>query len=136
MFGRAIMVIIVLVALSGVMIAAFGFSDNNTSKPTNQQSVSNSTNLNPVSNSTANNILVTKKTKNGVDNLLTPMEAKLISEKYILETGVTAGNPELVTENGKKVYVVPVIENKTNVGEIDIDAHTGKNLGGAGGAPT
>ena len=135
MFRRAIMVIIVLVALSGVMIAAFGFSDNNTSKTTNQQSVSNSTNLNTVSNSTTNNIMVTKKNKNGVDNLLTPLEAKLISEKYILQSGVSAGNPELVTEDGKKVYVVPVLENKTTVGEIDIDAHTGKNLGGAGGAP-
>jgi len=135
MFKSAITLVIVLVALSGVMIAAFGFSDNNTSKTTNQQSVSNSTNLNTVSNSTTNNIMVTKKNKNGVDNLLTPLEAKLISEKYIQQSGVSAGNPELVTEDGKKVYVVPVLENKTTVGEIDIDAHTGKNLGGAGGAP-
>jgi hypothetical protein len=33
------------------------------------------------------------------------------------------------------VYIVPVIDNGTTVGEITIDAITGENLGGAGGSP-
>jgi uncharacterized membrane protein affecting hemolysin expression len=132
MFRRGIIAIIVLAALSCIMIAAFAFSDDN-SKPINQQSISNNSNLNQVSNSTINNVLVTKKNSNMVNNLLTPQEAKLISEKYINQTGVIPGTPALVNEGGKKVYVVPVLDNKTIVGEIHIDAHSGKNLGGAGG---
>jgi hypothetical protein len=41
----------------------------------------------------------------------------------------------LIKTDGQYIYVVPVIDNGTNVGEIDINAITGKNVGGAGGAP-
>ena len=37
--------------------------------------------------------------------------------------------------NGEKVYIVPIVIKGTTVGEIDIDAKTGKNVGGAGGSP-
>jgi hypothetical protein len=133
MFRRGIVAIIVLAALSGIMIAAFAFSDNNNSKPIIQQSISNGSNVNPVSNSTINKVLVTKKNSNMVNNLLTPQEAKIISEKYINQTGVIPGTPKLINEGGKNVYIVPVLDNQTTVGEIHIDAHSGKNLGGAGG---
>ena len=133
MFRKGIIAIIVLAVLSCIMIAAFAFSDNNNSKPINQQSISNSSHLNPVSNSPVKKVLATKKNSNMVNNLLTPQEAKLISEKYINQTGVIPGTPALVNECGKKVYVVPVLDNQTIVGEIHIDAHSGKNLGGAGG---
>ncbi|HEX3013500.1 MAG TPA: PepSY domain-containing protein [Methanobacterium sp.] len=62
-------------------------------------------------------------------------EAKKIAQKYIEEPGATAGTPKLSKIDGEYVYIVPVIENGKNVGEIDIDAATGKNVGGAGGAP-
>ena len=38
-------------------------------------------------------------------------------------------------QDSAMVYIVPVIINGKNVGEIDIDANTGKNIGGAGGSP-
>ena len=62
-------------------------------------------------------------------------EAKSIAKKYILQEGATAGTPKLITSNGKQVYLVPVIMNGNQVGEIYIDPQTGYNLGGAGGAP-
>jgi hypothetical protein len=37
--------------------------------------------------------------------------------------------------NGTKVYIVPVIYGGKQAGEIWINAQTGKNIGGAGGAP-
>jgi hypothetical protein len=54
---------------------------------------------------------------------------------YIQVSDATAGIPNLVNQSGKLVYIVPVIINGKNVGEIDIDAQNGQNLGGAGGAP-
>jgi len=44
-----------------------------------------------------------------------------------------AGTPKLVKQDKRLVYIVPIMENGKNVGEIDIDAETGANLGGAGG---
>jgi hypothetical protein len=68
--------------------------------------------------------------------IITPAEARSIAAKYIEESGATPGTPDLVSQGGKKVYIVPVIENNVNVGEIDLDAHDGSNLGGAGGVKT
>lgn len=62
-------------------------------------------------------------------------EAKKIAEGYIQQEGAVAGTPVIKTIGGKKVYVVPVQMNGENVGEIYIDPNTGKNVGGAGGAP-
>ncbi|PKL67211.1 MAG: peptidase propeptide domain-containing protein [Methanobacteriales archaeon HGW-Methanobacteriales-1] len=62
-------------------------------------------------------------------------EAKKIAEGYIQQEGAVAGTPVIKTIGGKKVYVVPVQMNGENVGEIYIDPSTGKNVGGAGGAP-
>jgi uncharacterized membrane protein YkoI len=58
-----------------------------------------------------------------------------MAEKYIEEPGATAGTPELVKSKDKQIYLVPVIHNGKQVGEIEIDAVTGENLGGSGGAP-
>ena len=58
-----------------------------------------------------------------------------IANGYIQVSTATAGTPSLVNQDNKMVYIVPVMDNGTNVGEIDIDAQTGANLGGAGGSP-
>lgn len=142
MFGRAFMIIIILIALSGITVAAFAISDNkNTSKQVSQQSITNNS-ISPVTNKNTNTIVKSninnvKTDKHTIkDSILTPLVAKLLAKKYIKQQGTTAGTPNLIKEDGKKVYIVPVLMNKTVVGEIDIDAHSGKNLGGAGGAPT
>lgn len=73
---------------------------------------------------------------NNTDNLekvISKEEAKRIAQKYIEEPGAVAGEPVLVTMDKKLTYIVPVLLNGEKVGEIYIDARTGKNLGGAGG---
>jgi hypothetical protein len=62
-------------------------------------------------------------------------KAKVIAQKYIEQDGATAGTPILKKMNGKQTYIVPVNMNGKQVGEIWIDAQTGENIGGAGGAP-
>jgi len=139
MFGRTFVLIIVLIALSGISVAAFAISDNtNTSKQISQQPLSNNSSGN-VSNSSLNTVTLAKlpigKHLLTREHLLTPSTVKILAKKYIQQQGAILGTPELTKEGGKKIYVVPVILNNSRVGEIDIDAHSGKNLGGAGGAP-
>lgn len=56
-----------------------------------------------------------------------------IARKYIEEPGAVAGKPKRHSVCGTDI--VPVLLNGKRVGEIDIDPKTGKNVGGAGGAP-
>ncbi len=113
-----------LLALIVLMVIVSGCTTNNNNTQNNTQNISNQSNNN--SNTT--------NTTNGT-NLISAEKAKSIAQQYIEEQGVTAGTPVLQTINGNKVYVVPLIQNGQNVGEIEIDAVTGENLGGAGGAP-
>lgn len=72
----------------------------------------------------------------GGDNVkISPSEAQKIAQKYIKTQGVEAGTPKLVEMGGIPTYVVPLISDGKVVGEIYIDPKTGKNVGGAGGAP-
>ncbi|AXV38724.1 MAG: PepSY domain-containing protein [Methanobacteriaceae archaeon] len=72
----------------------------------------------------------------GGDNVkISPSEAKTLAQKYIRTSGVEAGTPKLVEMGGIPTYVVPLISGGKVVGEIYIDPTTGKNVGGAGGAP-
>jgi uncharacterized membrane protein YkoI len=66
-------------------------------------------------------------------SVISSTKAQEIAAKYIEQPGATTGTPKLVNQNGKEVYIVPVMLKSKNVGEIDIDAHDGSNLGGAGG---
>ncbi len=67
---------------------------------------------------------------------ITASEAKsIVQNNYIEQNGATAGTPKLTSMNGEKVYIVPIMYNGKQAGEIWIDAKTGKNVGGAGGAP-
>jgi len=71
----------------------------------------------------------------GMNVKVSSSEAKKIAQSYIKQEGAVAGTPRLVKMNGKTVYLVPIEMNGKTVGEIYIDPITGKNLGGAGGAP-
>lgn len=77
----------------------------------------------------------TSKDTNANKTHVSTEDAKNIASKYIEEPGASPGSPKIVYIDGKPVYVVPVIKNGKQVGEIYIDVKTGKNLGGAGGAP-
>jgi uncharacterized membrane protein YkoI len=72
------------------------------------------------------------KTKN-IKNIISPAEAQEIAKQFIKEPGATAGIPKWDESDGEMVYIVPVVINGTNVGEITINALTGENMGGAGG---
>jgi uncharacterized iron-regulated membrane protein len=144
MFGRAVLLFTLFIALSGVLIVAFAISDVNTSKQTSQQPLSNQI-PNQISGQTSNNysnqpstrtvsVSSNKKTKS-TGHILSSLKAKLLAKKFIKQPGASPGTPKLVKYNNKMVYIVPVIQNRIQVGEIDIDAKNGKNLGGAGGAP-
>jgi uncharacterized membrane protein YkoI len=114
----------VLLALVVLMVMVSGCTTNTNSTPHNTQNISNQSNNNSNNTNTTNNT-----------NLISAEKAKSIAQQYVEEPGVTAGTPVLQTLNGTKVYIVPLIQNGQTVGEIEIDAVTGKNLGGAGGAP-
>lgn len=130
---RLVLAIIVLVTFSGVILAAFAISDNkNTTNQVIQQQPLETNNVN--SNLSSRNYVAVHKIVSGpASQIISPEKAKEISEKYIVQRGAIAGTPELVKEDGRKVYVIPVLINKKTVGEIHLDANTGKNRGGAGG---
>jgi hypothetical protein len=141
MFNRAIMALLVLISISTILITVFAVSENN--HPSNNLGSYPSQTTSPSSTTiNTNQASVSYKTKNhNLENplktlsIISPAEAKKIAAKYIEQPGASPGTPKLVKEDGKRVYIVPVIYKAQNVGEIDLDAHTGKNLGGAGGAP-
>ncbi len=62
-------------------------------------------------------------------------KSRLIAQNYIKEHNAVAGKPERYKIGGKCTDVVPVLLKGKRVGEINIDPKTGKNVGGAGGAP-
>lgn len=122
---KSLLVILVVVAVLGVVFVSYGQANNqnsniNTTGPQNTVSV------------VSNNITATS---NNTGTKISPEEAKKIAASYIETTGAKAGTPKLVKQNGKLLYIVPVLINGKTAGEIDIDAYTGQNLGGAGGAP-
>ncbi|MDP3013077.1 MAG: hypothetical protein Q8M92_02460 [Candidatus Subteraquimicrobiales bacterium] len=83
---------------------------------------------------TGNNQVQNNSTTTNQTNI-TAAQAQQIAAKFIEEPGAVAGTPKLTTVNGKKIYIVPIILNGQTMGEIEIDAQSGANLGGAGGAP-
>ena len=144
MFRRAVLLFIMFISLSGVLIVAFAISDVNTNKQvisSPYQPVSNQISgqangndlnqLSPLTVSASSNV----KTKSKW-HIISSLTAKLLAKKFIKQHGAGPGTPKLVKYNNKRVYIVPVIQNRIKVGEIDIDAKNGKNLGGAGGAPS
>ena len=122
MIKKSIIAIVAVIAAAGLVFAVYG--DIGKSDTTNSNDLQKQQNNDNLSNS-----------NQGIKTEISASKAQEIAQKYIEEPGVKAGTPQLVNVNGKKVYVVPVIDNGAQVGEIEIGAQTGENLGGAGGAP-
>jgi len=121
MMKKIILSFVVIVAIIGIGFAAFNMKT--TTSPTNGSSVQSVQNT---STNTSNVGTTGNKT-------ISSEEAQKIATKYIDVAGATAGTPKLVKQDNRLVYIVPIMQNGKNVGEIDIDAETGANLGGAGG---
>ena len=124
MMKKIIVALVIVVAVLGLGFATIGNTtkkntSNNTTSPVTQQIVTNTNNT----------------TDNSTNTNITSEKAQKIASKYIEVSGAIAGKPTLIKQDNKLVYIVPVIDNGKNVGEIDIDAQTGENLGGVGGAP-
>ncbi len=67
---------------------------------------------------------------------ISPSEAKSIALSHVDTTSVPnayLGTPKLIVLEGKQAYNVPILINNTQVGEIVVDANTGKVIEGAGG---
>lgn len=121
MMKKGIIALVAIVAAVGLVFAAYSDSENETSN--------DSASIQQPDNDHSSE-------KNSTDTtLISAAKAKKIAGKYIEEPGATAGTPELVTSGEKKIYIVPVMYNGEQVGEFEIDAVTGENLGGSGGAP-
>ncbi|MGB9979094.1 PepSY domain-containing protein [Methanobacterium sp.] len=130
MIKKSIIAIVVMLAAAALVFGASGNHINSTgnSNQGQQSSVASSSSSDDTSDSS-------KISDNTTETKITSAEAQKLAQKYIDVEGATAGTPKLIKTDGQYVYAVPVISNGTNVGEIDINAITGKNVGGAGGAP-
>lgn len=118
--------IAILAVIVVVVVAAGIYAGTTQLNPGNQSDDNKTTNDNSQINTSQNN---------SSQNMITTQEAQDIALRYIEEPNATAGTPKLIDQDGQKIYVVPVMMNGTAVGQIDIDAYTGENVGGAGGAP-
>jgi len=146
MIDSKILVSVVIVLVIGVAAAGYQISSQtpglwqpvtSTGSDTGQQSSSSGTDSGN-QQSSASSVSTSSSSKSasgsGSDNVkISSSEAKAIAQKSILQEGATAGTPKLITSNGEQIYVVPVMLNGEQVGEIYIDPQTGENLGGAGG---
>ena len=135
MMKKIIVALVVVAAVSGLVYATYGNTNSNniTNNSTTQgtQQMQQTTNTTPSTPSTTTSDTKSKT----VQTKISSAEAMKIANSYIQVSTAKAGTPTLITQDNKLVYIVPVIDNGTNVGEIDIDAQTGANLGGAGGSP-
>ncbi len=125
MIKKSIVALVVIVAAAAMVFGASNYTHSAIDN-SNPEQKDSSTDNNTRSNASDDS---TNETK------ISPAKAQEIAQKYIEEPGTTAGTPKLIKTNGQYIYVVPVIDNGTTVGEINIDAINGKNVGGAGGAP-
>jgi uncharacterized membrane protein YkoI len=124
MIKKSVIAIVAIIAVAGLVFAAYGGTGND-------KSTNNSSNLEQQqTNQTGSNDTNSKTT---AKTKISATEAQQIAQKYIKEPGAKAGTPKLGKIKGNEVYMVPIVENGQTVGEIDIDAYTGKNMGGAGG---
>lgn len=149
MINSKILISVVIVLMIGVAAAGYQISQtpqlwelttpqssDSSSQGDSQSSSSSSDVVQGQSSGSSSSSVSSQGSSNGGSSVkVSSSEAKKIAEGYIQQEGAVAGTPVIKTVGGKKVYVVPVQMNGENVGEIYIDPSTGKNVGGAGGAP-
>ena len=129
MIKKSIVAIVAIIAAVGLVFAAYGGTGN-----TEKNSSSDSNNLEKQQSSViSSNVNIATK-KEDTKNMISASKAKEIAQKYIEVSTATAGTPKLIKSGETMIYVVPVIDNGQVVGEIEINAQTGENVGGAGGA--
>ena len=131
MMKKIILALLVVAAVSGLVYATYGNTNSNITNNSSTQGTQQTQQINNATDKNTNSATTTTKNKTAISSA----EAMKLANKYIQVSTATAGTPSLVKQDNKMVYIVPVIDNGTNVGEIDIDAQTGANLGGAGGSP-
>jgi len=127
MLNKSIIAILVLIIV--VVIGAGIYAGTTQIKPTSQ---SNSTDI-PTITSNNDNTSDNNSQNNSGQTMISASEAQNIAKTAIEEPNATAGTPNLVEIDGQMIYVVPVIEGGITKGQIEIDAYTGKVVGGAGG---
>jgi uncharacterized membrane protein YkoI len=144
MVNTKILLSVVIVLLIGVAAASYQMTTNTPGlwQPTTSQDQKSSDQVTSTqsegsqSGTQSETTSTGSQTANGGSSVeISITKAKSIAQNYIEQPGATAGTPKLKTMNGTKVYIVPVIYKGEQAGEIWIDAKTGKNVGGAGGAP-
>jgi uncharacterized membrane protein YkoI len=136
MMKKIIVALVVVAAVSGLVYATYG--NTNSNNITNNSTTQGTQKMQQIKNTTPNttpNTTASDTKSKTVQTKISSAEAMKIANSYIQVSTAKAGTPALITQDNKLVYIVPVIDNGTNVGEIDIDAQTGANLGGAGGSP-
>ncbi|HTX61047.1 MAG TPA: PepSY domain-containing protein [Methanobacterium sp.] len=127
MLNKSILAILALVIVA--VIGAGLYAGSVQVKPASQ---SGNTDITTITSNNTSEVNNSQQNDSG-KNMISASEAQNIAQTYIEEPGATAGTPRLVEIDGQMVYVVPVIMNSNTVGQIEIDAYTGKNVGGAGG---
>jgi cytoskeletal protein RodZ len=149
MINSKILISIVIVLMIGVAAASYQISQtpqlwqlttpqtsDSSSQGDSQSSSSPSDVVQSQSSGSSSSSVSSQGSSSGGSSVkVSSSEAKKIAEGYIQQEGAIAGTPVIKSIGGKKVYVVPVKMNGETVGEIYIDPNTGKNVGGAGGAP-
>jgi uncharacterized membrane protein YkoI len=151
MINSKILISIVIVLMIGVAAASYQISQTpQLWQLTNPQSSDSSSQDDSQSSSSSSDVVQgqssgsssssvssqgSSSSSGGSSVKVSSSKAKKIAEGYIQQEGAVAGTPVIKSIGGKKVYVVPVKMNGETVGEIYIDPNTGKNVGGAGGAP-
>ena len=123
--------IAILALIIVVVIGAGIYAGTAQIKPNNQSGIINNKVLTTTDNNSSQ--VNSSQSKSADDNMISASEAQNIAKNYIEEENATAGTPRLVEISGQMIYVVPVIMDGNTVGQIEIDAYTGKNVGGAGG---
>lgn len=145
MVKTKILISVIIVALIGV--AAAGYQINSTKAPglwqpttTSEEKSTDQSSQQSVQTQSGTQSGTTsggsQSTSQGSSNVkITASQAKTIAQAHIEVSSAKAGTPQLITRNGTKIYIVPIIDNNKRAGEFEIDAQTGKVIGGAGGAP-
>jgi uncharacterized membrane protein YkoI len=118
----AILVLVIVVVIGAGIYAVSTQTQSNSQSSNNDNTPDDTSQVNTSQNDSG-------------EKMISAEEAQEIAKEYIEEPNATAGTPRLVEEDGTKIYIVPVVMNGSTVGQIEIDAYTGKNVGGAGGAP-